>query len=67
MIDNIKDIPLIDLAHRLNQIRTEQQKLDMEYNQIVYELWDRIPSLENDENIKPKVIKKGSVNNGKNI
>ena len=41
--------------------------LDEEHDKIIYELCGRIPSLENDENIKPKVIKKGSVNNGKNI
>lgn len=56
---DIKQTPLINLAHRLNQIEIEKQKLDIEYNLIVNELWERIPSLKNDENLQPKVIKKG--------
>lgn len=55
---DLKNIPLIDLAHRLNQIRVEQQKLELEYNLIVNELWERIPSLKDDENIQPKKIKR---------
>ena len=59
MNKNIKQTPLINLAHRLNEIEKEKQKLDLEYNQIIYELWERIPPLKKDENIQPKVIKKG--------
>lgn len=55
---DLKDVPLIDLAHRLNQIRVEQQKLELEHNLIVNELWERIPSLKDDENIQPKKIKR---------
>ena len=50
---------VFDLVNRLNQIEVEKQKLDLEYNKIVQELWDRIPSLKSDENIQPKVIKRG--------
>lgn len=56
---NLKETPLIDLAHRLNQIEIEKQKLDIEYNLIVNELWDRVPRLKDDVNLQPKVIKKG--------
>lgn len=42
------------LASRLNEIRVEQQKLDIEYNKIVLELWDMIPSLKTDPNVQPK-------------
>lgn len=56
---DIKQTPLINLAHRLNEIEKEKQKLDLEYNLIVNELWERIPSLKYDENLQPKVIKKG--------
>ena len=56
---NLKQVPLIDLANRLNQIEMEKQKLDLEYNQIIYELWERIPPLKEDENMQPKVLKKG--------
>ena len=50
----MKDKTIYELATRLNQIMVEQQKLELEYNQIVYELWERIPSLKNDVNIQPK-------------
>ena len=70
---DLKDVPLIDLAHRLNQIRVEQQKLELEHNMIVHELWDRIPSLKTDCNIQPKPIQKkigglgdGTKNNSSN-
>ena len=56
---DLKQVPLIDLAHRLNQIEKEKQNLDLEYNQIIYELWERIPPLKEDENMQPKIIKKG--------
>lgn len=60
-MNDLKHESILNLANRLNQIEREKQKLDMEYNQIVQELWNRIPSLKNDENIQPKVIKKGKV------
>ena len=59
-MEDLTKVPTFDLANRLNQIRIEKQQLDMEYNKIVYELWDRIPSLKTDENMQPKVIKKGT-------
>lgn len=58
-MNNLKNETTLNLAHRLNQIEVEKQKLDLEYNQIVQELWDRIPSLKSDENMQPKVIKRG--------
>lgn len=66
-MDNLKEVQLIDLVHRLNQIEVEQQKLYLEYNLIVNELWDRIPSLQKDCNIQPKIIQKkiGGLYNGK--
>lgn len=70
---DLKEVPIINLAHRLNQIEVEKQKLDLEYNQIVQELWERIPSLKNDVNIQPKPIQKkigglgdGTKNNSSN-
>ena len=51
---------ILQLIFRLNEIRKEQDKLEIksmeleeEYNQIVYELWGKIPSLENNEDIQP--------------
>lgn len=66
--DNVKGVSLIDLAHRLNYIMKTQQNLEIEYNIIVYELWERIPDLKNDCNIQPKTMKKAFVpnNGGKN-
>ena len=45
-----------ELVVRLNEIRVLQQKLDMEHNQIIKELWDMIPSLKGDPNL---ILKKG--------
>lgn len=50
----MKDKTLFELASRLNEIEQEKYKLDLEYNNIVYELWERIPTLKNDETIQPK-------------
>lgn len=50
----MKDKSIKDLAVRLNEITAERDRLDMEYNQIVKELWDRIPSLKTNPNIQPK-------------
>lgn len=55
---DLKHTATIDLVHRLNKIDVERQKLDIEYDQIIYELWDRIPTLKEDENMQPKIIKR---------
>lgn len=44
---------IFKLATRLNEIQVEQQKLEIEYNQIVKELWDIIPKLKDDPNLQP--------------
>lgn len=50
-----------ELAERLNAIMIEQYRLEMkmnelnnEHNEIVYELWKRLPHLKDDPNIQPK-------------
>lgn len=84
---DLKKTPLIDLANRLNQIRVEKRdldlkhlkldlegiKLDTEYNEIIYELWKRIPTLKDCPDIQPKTIQKkigglvdGTKNNSSN-
>lgn len=52
---------ILQLVYRLNEIMIEQDRLEIksmkleeEYNAIVYELWGRVPSLKEDENIQPK-------------
>ena len=50
-----------ELVERLNQIMIEQYKLEMkmneldqEHNNIVYELWKRLPHLKDSPDIQPK-------------
>ena len=50
----MKDKSTLQLASRLNQIMREQENLEIEYNKIVNELWQRIPKLKDDVNIQPK-------------
>jgi hypothetical protein len=50
----MKNKTTIELVNRINEIRQEQQNLDIEYNKIVKELWQRIPSLKEDVNMQPK-------------
>jgi hypothetical protein len=54
----MKDKTTKDLAFRLSEIEREKFKLDMEYNKIVQELWDRIPSLKDDVNLQKKKVRK---------
>ena len=61
----MKNTDTVDLVKRLNAIRVEKQQLetiiitlDKEYNNVVQELWDRIPSLQNDEQMQ-KIKTKG--------
>ena len=64
----MKNKSIKELVFRLNEILKEQQqlgikqimlgeaveKLNQEYNEIVYELWDRIPSLKEDADMQPR-------------
>ena len=50
----MKDKTILELAIRLNQIEKELNELQIEYNIIVQELWERIPTTKNDENIQMK-------------
>lgn len=56
--DTIKNMSVYDLAMRLNMIMVEQQRLDLEHNLIVKELWDRIPSIKESPDIQPKTLKR---------
>lgn len=62
---DLKNIPLIDLANRLNEIRKERDKLDLEELNIIKECWDRIPSLKDDVNMQPKILKIGDIDETK--
>ena len=55
-----------ELADRLNAIMIEKNKLDLEYNIIVKELWERIPSLKDDANLELKKVRKINETNNRN-
>lgn len=52
----MKNKTTLQLACRLNEIERELYDLDIEYNSIVQELWNRIPSLKDDVNIQKKKL-----------
>ena len=49
----MKNKTLKELADRLYQIEFEKKRLDEEYDLIIYELWDRVPTLKNEELFQP--------------
>ena len=60
-MEDLKEKTTLYLATRLNEIMKEQNQyeiellmLDKEFNAIVYELWERVPSLRNDVDMQPK-------------
>lgn len=66
----MKEKTLFQLATRLNEIIVESNEvltghsdkpidiLDDEWNEIIYELWNRIPGLKDDQIVQSKVRKK---------
>ena len=54
----MKDKTLYELANRINEIEVQRMILDIEYNQIIYEIWDRLPQLKGDPSLQLKKIKK---------
>ena len=61
---DLKDKSIKELVDRLNEINKEKDKLDIEiivlndeYDKIVKELWDRIPSLKDDPNLQKGKVK----------
>lgn len=60
-MNDFSDKTVYDLAVRLNQLMVEGNRLEMqmmqvnkEFNEIVQELWTRIPNLKNDVDLQPK-------------
>lgn len=64
IMEDIKHRTLKELIDRLNNIDKIRKDLDQEESEIVYEIWERIPSLKDNELFHPKVFKKEN-NNGK--
>lgn len=65
----MKDKSVFELATRLNELTKELNNLELreitlinEYDETVYELWRRIPTLKDDVDIQPK--RKVRVKNG---
>ena len=57
----MKDKSVFELATRLNELTKELNNFELreitlinEYDEIVYELWRRIPTLKDDVDIQPK-------------
>ena len=48
---------VFDLVERMNEINREIMDLEIEYNKIVKELYETLPNLKDNENIKVKVRK----------
>lgn len=55
---DIKTTSLIDLMNRLKELDILRNEIDTEYNAIIYELCERFPSLKDEEEFKPKQLKK---------
>lgn len=54
---NLETTSLIDLINRVNQISVERLQLDLEYNNIMDELYKRFPDLKDDPNLEKIKIK----------
>lgn len=61
MKDNIKEIPTVEL---IKQMTLLEKRIDFDlfmYNKIIKELYERIPILEKQDEIKPKVLIKEKI------
>lgn len=54
----MKNKTTLELAQRLNAIERQRNELDIEFNMIIQELWNRIPSLKEDVNLQKKKVRK---------
>ena len=55
---DMKDKSVLDLCKRLNAIEKQRNELNIEFNMIVNELWQRIPNLREDVNLQKKKVRK---------
>lgn len=76
MKDDLSKLTTLVLAHKLNELMKKIEEMEIngikdlrlhdeyekEYDDIVMELWRRIPSLEKDVNIQPKRKVRKNVN-----
>ena len=54
----MKNKTTLELAQRLNAIEKQRNELDIEFNMIIQELWNRVPSLKEDVNLQKKKVRK---------
>ena len=54
----MKNKTTLELAQRLNSIEKQRNELDIEFNMIIQELWNRVPSLKEDVNLQKKKVRK---------
>lgn len=52
---DLKQVPLVHLANRLYEIDREIEELNKEHDEIIYTLWDMIPTLKDNKDMQPKV------------
>lgn len=57
----MKNKTTLELAFMLNEINKQMNELEIEYNKVVNELWERIPKLKDDVNMQ-KIKTKGDKN-----
>ena len=46
---------LTEVMRGLDELELKRIRLEKEHDDIIYELWDRIPSSKNNEDLQPKV------------
>lgn len=58
--EELQSMTVAQLCHKLNALMVERNQLEMklnatneDFNAIVYELWERIPGLQDDSDIQP--------------
>ena len=56
-MEDLKSKTVKELADRLNAIMVARNQLDLEYNKVVLELWERIPSLKGNANLELKEVR----------
>ena len=60
----MKDIKQASTIELIKQMTLLEKRIDMDlliYNKIIKELYERIPNLENQEELKPKILTKTKI------
>lgn len=57
-VEQLETKSVMELTMRLNEINIERDRLDIEYNEIIKEIWRRIPSVKDDPNLVLRKVNK---------